>query len=449
VTDRRAGLRRIALGCALFTLLGAAIPAAAATPPTTPTPQPPATASDGSPIPPKLDLPAAEAALAGTQHVYLAPGAVAAFDEQAVGDALAKHPKMRLLVEPFTGEYIKGDNYPSDDDYTDQVYTPLSDWARTHNYQLLDVTGLYVRDMDGDAFGPSDIDELRTLTGYYDVTNSLIGLIKYLDDPHATHYESPPPPKTIAPSAAQLATLTDALRANPIYNAPDRTGDLLQADTAALVKQYTGFTMRAAAFPPVPVGQPFVNYAPALAKEFPNDEIMVSYGEWMEVAGPNLAALTSARDYAYGRYDDATLEQGASMTNRIGSILVRTYDLVRKHPFARPQPTPYDLRHRISVLAPWVLLGAAVSLGGGALLLWQRRRAETQRAQHIALRRESALATAAIAALSGHLLHDKKASSAVAERQATATTLFEQARTPAAMRRVREIAEQGEEALRR
>ena len=156
----------------------------------------------------------------------------------------------------------------------------------------------------------------------------------------------------------------------------------------------------------------------------------------MDVAGPHQAALRSARDYAYGKYLDATLEQGAVMADRIGTILARTYQLVRTHPFSRPQPTPFDLRHEISAVSPWVLLGSALLLGGGSLVTWQRHRADAARREKVALQRESALATAAIAGLGARVLADKSGE-ALAERYATATSLFEQAGTAAAMREVR------------
>ena len=393
--------------------------------------------------PPKLDVQAAIRALT-TQQVYRAPGSIARYDEQKVAKALGSD--LKLLVQPYTGTYQQGHNYPTGDDYVKQVYSPLSDWASQHGVKLVDVTGLYVSAFTGGAFGASDLAEIRTQTAYLDVTSALLGMIAYIRT-GAAHYDTPAPPPLVAPTPAQLGPLTDSLRANPVYNAPGRD-DPIDAKTPGNIRQLTGFSVRIAAFPPIPTGQPLVDYAPALAKAFPGDTILVSYGVWTQVAGPNQQALESARDYAYGRFDNATLEQGADMNDRAYTILQRTYELVRNHPFSKPQPPPYDLREQISADAPWVLLGSAAIIGGGALVLWLRRRAEADRKQKVALRRESALATAAIAALSGKVLHDDTGSTAAAERLATANSMFEQARTPDAMRKVREIAKQGEEALR-
>jgi hypothetical protein len=436
-TDRERGHRALTkllgVACVVFAISMVSAPVALAAP--------------EPPQPPKLDVKAAMAALS-TEQIYRAPGSVATYDEQKVRKALGSD--MKLLVEPFTGTYEKGHNYPTDDQYTDQVYTPMEDWANEHKVKLIDVTGLYVRSFGGDAFGPSDIPELRTQTAYLDVTSALLGMINY-ERTGATHFDSLPGAPIVAPTAAQLATLTDALRAKRVYNAPGRDNPITL--DANYVTRETGFTVRVAAFPAIQRGQPMVDYASALAEQFPGDDIFVSYGDWMDVAGPDLQVLESARDYAYGRYEDATLEQGADMADRIATILVRAYTLIKKHPFSRPQPTPFDLRHRISSVTPWVLLGSAVLLAGGSLLAWQRKRGEAVRVERIALNRESALATAAIAALGAHLLHadtiPTEATAAAAERQSTASTMFEQATTSAAMREVRTIAEQGEEALHR
>jgi hypothetical protein len=391
--------------------------------------------------PPKLDLHAAEAALA-THQIYRAPGAVAAYDEAKVAAALG--PSMKLLVEPFTGEFGKGQNYATDDQYVAEVYSPLEDWATDHHVQLLDVTGLSVTTIGGDAFGPSTLAEVRGETAYLDVTSSLLGMINYLRT-KATHFDDLPSPPIVPPTPAQLAALTSRLRVARVYNAPDRT-DPVRLPASEVARTF-GAPVRVAALAPLRPGQPMVDYAPALAKQFPGEDVFVSYGDWLDVAGPHQAAMESARNYAYGRFLDATLSQGVNMANRIGTVLKRTDELVRKHPFARPLPTPFDLQHRISALAPWVLVGSAVLLAAGPLLGWQRRRLRAAHAEHLALRRESALAAAAIADLDERVLRADPVPEDAAERQATARQLFDQATTADAMREVRAVAEQGEAAM--
>ncbi|HEX5405788.1 MAG TPA: hypothetical protein VFX16_26230 [Pseudonocardiaceae bacterium] len=384
--------------------------------------------------PPKLNLAAAERGLAA-QQIYRAPGAVARYDRRQIQQALG--PNMKLLVEPFTGLFAAGHNYTGENQYVDQVYSPLSTWADDHHVTLIDVTGLDVASLDGVAAGPSDIPELRRQTAYLDVTNALLAVIEHAKTGKDT-FPSKPDNPLVAPTAAQLDAVVAHLRANRVYTAPGRP----PAASVDAVTKRTGLTVRVAAFPPVPAGQPIVNYAPGLAKQFPNDEIFVSYGQWMEVAGAHQSALESARNYGYGRGEDAIMEWGTDPTSLIGLILDRVAELIRKHPFSRPQPTPFDLRHRISALSPWVLLGAAVLLGGGSLLAWRRHQAEAARAERVAFRRESALASASISALSAEVLHGHGGSADAAERLATASSLFDQASTAAAMREVRGIAEQ-------
>jgi hypothetical protein len=393
--------------------------------------------------PPKLNVSAAEKALA-TQQIYRAPGAVARYDEQQIQQALG--PDMKLLVEPFTGIFAAGHNYTDEDQYVDEVYTPLTDWADDHHATVIDITGLDVSSLvDGIAAGPSDIPEVRRQTAYLDVTSALLAVIEHART-GKTDFPSKPDDPLVAPTAAQLATVVAHLRTERVYTAPGRAPAAVSAD--AVTKQ-TGLTVRVAAFPAAQTGQPLIDYAPGLAKQFPNDEIFVSYGQWTEVAGAHQSVLESARDYGYGRGDNAIMEWGTDPTSLIGLILDRVAELLEKHPFSRPQPTPFDLRHRISALSPWVLLGAAILLGGGSLLAWQRRQAETARVERVAFRRESALASAAISALGAKVLRADGGSGDVAERQATASSLFDQARTADAMREVRRIAEQGEEALQR
>lgn len=396
--------------------------------------------------PPKLDVHAAEAALA-TRQIYRAPGAVARYDRAKVAAALG--PSMKLLVEPFTGEFGKGQNYTGDDQYVDEVYGPLDDWATEHHVQLVDVTGLSVATRGGtsggSAFGPSTLPEVRGETAYLDVTSSLLGMINYLKT-GATHFDDLPSPPVVPPTPAQLATLTARLRADRVYSAPDRP-DPVRLPATDVARVY-GTPVRVAAFPALRPGQPLVDYAPALARKFPGEDVFVSYGDWLDVAGPHQAALESARDYAYGRFLEATLSQGLNMADRIGTVLNRTNELVRKHPFARPLPTPFDLQHRISALAPWMLLGSAALLAAGSLVTWQRRRLHAGHAERIALRRESALAAAAIATLDAHVLRADPVPEDAAERQATARMLFDEATTADAMREVRAVAEQGEAAMR-
>jgi hypothetical protein len=112
---------------------------------------------------------------------------------------------------------------------------------------------------------------------------------------------------------------------------------------------------------------------------------------------------------------------------------------------------PFDVARTISDLAPWVLVGSAVVLGGaGALRHRNRVRAEAA-AEVVALRAESASTMAAISDLGARVLTaeegGERADPAAAERHATARLLYDQALTSEAMVQVRRVAEEGLEVL--
>ncbi|WP_346054811.1 hypothetical protein [Amycolatopsis dongchuanensis] len=390
--------------------------------------------------PPKLDVPAAIRGLE-VERIHRAPGAVAWFDEQAVSAALA--PDMKVLVTPF-----QGGNYPGSDQHYTEVDRPLREWADRTGTTLIEVEGLSVSATSGGGFGPSDLPELRQLTSHYDVTGAVLGMINYAKT-GAKSVPSPPADPVVPPSAEQVAALTARLRENPVYVAPGRT-DPIDVPVGLLAEK-TGIRARVVAFPALGPDEPLVDYAPALAEEFPGETVFVSYGAWLDVAGPDQQILESARDYAYGRYEYATFARGVNLADRIGTVATRVADLVHRNPFARPAPPAFDLRHRIANVAPWVLLGSAVLLGGGALLAWSRHRVLARQAEEAALRKETALTAAELAELDAGLLAVPDGPSerlaAAAERQSTARELFERAGSAEAMREVREIAAQGRKLL--
>ncbi|WP_216214097.1 hypothetical protein [Amycolatopsis aidingensis] len=397
-------------------------------------------------LPPKLDVDAAMQALSQRQ-VYRAPGAVARFDEELIRGELT--PGMRLLVSPYTGPYEQGAHYASGEDYHERVYQPLKEWAERSGHTLIEVAGIGVRAYGGSAAGPSDLGELRQQTAYLDVTEALWSLIRHSkDEDTAVSY---PHDAVIAPTSDQLATLTARLRTDRIYNAPGR------ADPVELplerVEQRTGLTLRVAAFPALERGQPLVDYAHALASEFPKDVVLVAHGRWLDVAvsGSDHGKLISARDYAYGRFENASFRQGSPMNDRIGTVLTRFDELRTEQAFSRPQPAPFDLRQRISALAPWVLLGSAVLLAGPPLLSWHRRRAEWVRAERTDLRVASGEAVTEITELGALVAGADRGGAevaAAAERHGTAAEMFAHARTTEAMREVRGIAAEGKRILR-
>jgi hypothetical protein len=396
-------------------------------------------AQPGAAEPPKLDVREATAALADEQ-IYRAPGAVAYFDEERVRAALK--PNVRILVAPYTGHFEKGNNYADGDAHFEQVYEPLEAWRTENKINLVLVEGLSVTLYadPGPAYGPSDIPTLRQTTAYLDVTEAVLVLTRMASG--ISQEESD-----------DLERGKDYVVDEPVPPTGEQLDEVdpIDPQLAALARK-VGLPVRVAAFPVLEPGAPIVDYAPALRTLFPNDYILVAQGRWLDVTGPD-DKIVSARDYAYGRYEIGSFQQGSAMTDRMATVLTRLHDLLQHRGFGRPQPPPqprsqpFDVARTVSNVAPWVLLGSAMVLGGAGLLGWRRRQAREAERDRRALHAASARAFAKIGDLGAQILaaeQDRGAvDSAVAERHATATTLFDQAHTAEAMAEVERIADEG------
>ncbi|MEU3275239.1 hypothetical protein ABZ639_30680 [Saccharomonospora sp. NPDC006951] len=404
-------------------------------------PAPAIPGSDDSDLPPKLDVPKALEALED-QQIYRAPGAVAYLDEELIRAEL--DPDMRILVGPFSGPLGEDGHYVDSSDRMEQTYTPLREWSEDTGLVLIRVEGLLASSSKGVTALPGDLDELRGHTAAYDVTDAVLTLIRHAKDlpTDSTDY---PVREVVAPTERQVAELAGILRRTPIHNAPGREDPI--ALPRDLVEERTGFRVRAVAFPTLKPGEPIVDYAPALAEEFPGEVVLVAHGGWLDLAGPENVALTSARNYAFGRFQQGSLRQGSPMQDRIGTILVRANELLTEHPFGRPQPK--TLQELIGDLAPWVLGGSALVVAGIPLARMTTRRVEKARAERAEFAKEQARTFAELATLGEDLLaaDGTRDTSAAAERHATATTLFEQATTAAAMEQVRVVIGEGSKQL--
>ncbi|TCO65534.1 hypothetical protein [Actinocrispum wychmicini] len=382
---------------------------------------------------PRLDVPAAIKVLE-TQQVYQAPGVVVNIDMAKVSAELSADTK--VLIAPFTEPFKDGNNYPKYDDHLNQVHQPLKAWADSRKVRLITVEGLST------SYGPADLTELREIAAYMDITGPVLSAARNAKGvpvgDTVPHYQ------VVAPTAAQLADMAGKLRQDPVYNAPGRD-DKFPAESWQLVKDKTGFTMRVAALPPLKPGEPFVDYAPALAKEFPDDIVLVAQGYWVEIAGKDQELLSSARNYASGRYEMGTFQQGGTIDGRVGSIMLRFHDLSRRKPFGRPQPQTYDPQTTITKYTPWAWGASALVLGGGALAGFGLRRRRQHQVERAAMHKAKAEAYAKISELGTALLDHQTPEAA--ERYSTARDMFEQAETAVAMAEVERIADEGLELL--
>ncbi|WP_433471039.1 hypothetical protein [Saccharomonospora azurea] len=383
----------------------------------------------GADRPAPFDVDAALDALS-EQRIYRAPGAIATFDEDLITRALTDD--VRLLVTPSLR--------------ADEDMQRLEDWAEGTGRTLVHVEGLLVSSTDGITGTPSDLSTLRQHTAAHDVTRELLGVVRYTvesdvgDSSHA-------PLEVVTPTASQTADLVERLRHDRIVNASGRT-DRVERSADELTRG-TGFTVRVVAFPPLEPGEPLVDHAPALAERFPDDVVLVAHGDWLEVAGPQQAALTSARNRSY--VDDAGYRAGPAMSDRIESVLTRARRLTTAHAFGAPQPR--TSAHLVTDLAPWLAGGAALLIATTPLRRALARRWRDRRAERHAFLVTRAETFAALAELADQLRTQRDDSSpsvsAAAERHAHATALFDRATTATALKEATKLATRGTKDLRK
>jgi hypothetical protein len=402
------------------------------------------------PRPPELDVEQALDELAD-QRIVRTPGAVAHLDEDLVRPALGDDTY--VILAPYTGRIEEGGNYPDGEAHDKEVGEPLQSWAEKNRKNLVLVEGIGVTLYGGSRIGAtaSDLPELRQMTAYLDVTIPVVYAARYAHDEDTAADFDGPIADPVAPSPEQVDDLAGHLRDNPVYNAPGRD-DPVDPRMARLAEEY-GIGVRIAALPVLEPGQPFVDYAPELLKRFPDDVVMVAQGRWLDIAARDQAKAVSARDYAFGRFEYGSFRQGSLMQDRVGTILERLQFLLKNTAYGRPQPQPqpkprpYDVRQTINTLTPWVLVGAALVLGGVGLYTWRRTQADRADAERRAMRRESARAMAKIGELGAELLaaeeRGETANPAAAERHATARALYDEALTAKAMAEVTAVAEEG------
>jgi len=397
--------------------------------------------------PPKLDVETVLTKLADRQ-VYRAPGAVASFDTELVREELPDD--VRLLIGPY-----RNPDY-SNEEYHDQVYRPLHDWVEDNGLSLIHVQGVSVSTVVGTGdLGrtavPSDLPGVQHLTAYRDVTSLVRTAIATLQDGRdADEVDDDPEATTVTPSEQQVDKLAKRLRDERIYNAPDRS-DRIQLPLGKL-RENIGETVRIVALPGLTAGEPLVEYAPALAKRFPDDLVFVAHGRWLEVAGGDQDKLTSARNYVFGRSIRVALRDFVPMRKMLLNVVGRYDTLHSQQPFSRPQPVPFDIGRTIAALAPWLLGGSALLLGGIPVVRWWRDRVGTRAAEHTALRQRKARTHSAIIELGSRVYADTGAvelRAAATERYETARELFAEAHTAQAMEQVRGVVTEGNDLLDR
>ncbi|MGB3437943.1 MAG: hypothetical protein WBA97_04240, partial [Actinophytocola sp.] len=324
----------------------------------------------------RVDVEPILAALAHGDRVIRAPGAVARFDEARVSEEMGQ--SVRLVVLP----YVDYDRYRDDNgetQYFELVIGRIQEWSMDREVPVVLVTGLDVTMFSGpstlDDRLPDDFDELRTTTANRDITERLIVFARLGRGlpPGAAADVGIVHPAPVPAAPARVAEVIAALREHRIYNAPGRT-DPIEDWVPEIVRKEHDLGVRIAAFPYLEPGQPVVDYATPLGAAFPDDVVLVLHGDWFEIVARDQPKALAARAFAYGDANLSLLSAGDGSNHLLRETLDRLDLLLTETSWGYPQPPPqpralpFDVRRTVSALAPWVLVGSAVVLGGAGVL---------------------------------------------------------------------------------
>ena len=403
----------------------------------------------------RLDVEPIIAALDGGERLVRAPDTVARFDEARVRGELG--PQVRVVVLPYV-DYELYEDASGESQYYDLVRGPILDWALDREVPVVIVEGVDLSLLNVpsalDHQLPADLGELRTTASTRDVTERLLVLSrlgrgmppKVAEDVEIVH------PAPVPASPELVAEVAATLGAGRIHNAPGRT-DLIEDWVPEHAKEEFDRTVRIAAFPVLEPGQPVVDLITPLSAAFPDDVVLVLHGDWVDIAAPDQDKALAARAFAYGDADLSLFTVGDGGNSLLRQLIDRLALLTAEtswgfpQPAPQPRPAPFDVARTISALAPWVLVGSAVALGGAGALRHRTRARAAAAAEVVALRAEGASAMATIAELGAQVLSMEEsgehADPAAAERHATARLLYDQALTSEAMVQVRRVAEEG------
>jgi hypothetical protein len=407
----------------------------------------------------RLDVEPIIAALDGGERIVRGPGTVARFDEARVRAELGR--QVRVVVLPYVG-YELYEDVNGESRYYDLVRGPILDWALGRDVPLVVVEGVDVSLLNSpaplDHQLPADLPELRATASTRDVTERLLVLARLgrgelpeiAEDVDVAH------PVPVPASPELVAEVVTTLRAGRIHNAPGRT-EPIEDGVPQRAKEEFDLTVRIAAFPFLEPGRPVVDYLTPLREAFPDDVVLVLHGDWVDIAAPDQDKALAAHAFAYGDADLSLFSAGEGANSLLRQLIDRLALLTAEtswgfpQPAPQPRPVPFDVARTISDLAPWVLVGSAVVLGGAGALRHRNRLLAEATAEEVALRAESASTMAAISDLGARVLTveegGERADPAAAERHATARLLYDQAHTSEAMVQVRRVAEEGLEVL--
>ncbi|WP_082159325.1 hypothetical protein [Micromonospora sp. HK10] len=273
-------------------------------------------------------------ALVAADPVVRLPGAVAHWDEARVRAAI-DGADTRILVAP-----------------------PGLDEAERR--RVKDVQNATIRivgtEVSGDPYvaAPDDLPGWRAQFATGDVTGQVLALLAGLR-------KQPSPPdrddlRWREPAAAELAPVTDALRATGRYVGPGATLPRLPQEAAR--EAFPGGAWFVV-LPAQPYGRALPAYGPALHRLAPERPVVVMYGDWIEYHGPGAADFAEVAGASfYAQYGGRLSRYAYPQLNVLGAYLARVTDVRYAGLFDRPLPyRPFDpLRVALPAL-PWLFAG--------------------------------------------------------------------------------------------
>jgi hypothetical protein len=291
-------------------------------------------------------------AMVAANRVVRLPGAIAQWDTADVESAIG-NSDVRILVAPPGLTKAQ----------TDQIYDVQNATIR--------IIGTRVAGGAAEVTS-STASERRAQFGRNDITSLMVVLIMSLGD----HSSASSDDNDIdggwrAPTAAELATVADGLRANGSFVAPGAT--LTAVPHKASTQAFGTDTALYVALPAPPPKGPAPDYGPKLAGLFPDTPIVVMTGSWIEYYGPHaedFADIASASFYA--RFGDRLSAYAYGQDNVLNAYLSEVTDIRYAGIFDRPLPyQPMDpVRVALPVL-PWLFaacVAAFLALSARSLL---------------------------------------------------------------------------------
>ena len=273
-------------------------------------------------------------ALVEADPVVRLPGSTAVWDEARVRAVLGD---VRILVAP-----------------------PGLDEAERKRVRDVEAAGIRVigTDVTGGGYGVSSdgLVDWRSRFATGDVTNLLVTLAAKLND--KPEQEDVDLFRWREPTAAELDPVVADLRASRHHFAAGSTITSLPKSAEAAFPDGALYVV----FPRQQFGEPVPRYGPALTALFPDQPVLVVYGDWVEYHGPN------AEDFAdvvgtsfYAQAADRIGTYAYPQTNVLHAYLNRVTDVRYAGLFDRPLPyLPLDpLRVALPAL-PWLFAACAV-----------------------------------------------------------------------------------------